>query len=575
MALPAANTTWPPKPFDTALAQIRVHDAWYVGDPDVLHATYAGNAGATRVASRQRTGGLVGAVIRFFWGRPTPADQQRTRLHVPVAADIATTSADLLFSEPPRILLPKTERPGPDGKTAATDHPAQERLEEIVNSPVVHATLLETAELAAAHGGAYLRISWDTSVADHPMLTGVAADGAIPEWRYGRLSAVTFWTVLSTDSRHDVVRHLERHEVGRVLHGVYVGTADSLGRAVPLADFPQTAWAAPLVDAESAIATGATGLTAVFIPNMLPQRRWRRITELAPLGRSDFDGIEGIFDAIDEAYSSWMRDVRLAKARVFVDQSILDSNGVGEGATFDDDREVFTGLNGLAGSMREGAQITAQQFDIRWQEHQKTIQDLTRVALRSAGYSPASFGDDSSTAQETATQVKSRDRLSERTRDKKIRYWKTALAHVARTMLEVDATVFRPNGHDSTLPEVRFPETAQQDIFELAQTIEALHRAEAISTDLKVRMFHPDWDAIKVEEEVERITGAATFADPFAERGTDVTTDAQDLKTRSEAAGTLVRLGATQESSAKEAGFEGLKFTGERPITTRPVNSDE
>lgn len=572
MGLPTgSNTAWPPAPFDTALAQISVHDAWYVGDPTALHQAYVGGQAALRTRPSQRAGGLTGAIARFFWGKPLPAYQQRTRLHVPVAADIATTSADLLFSEPPRILLPKSD----DGKT---DHPAQGRLEEIVNSPVVHSTLLESAELASAHGGAYLRVVWDTDVADHPMLAGVAADGAIPEFRYGRLGAVTFWTVLEEDA-YKVVRHLERHEAGRILHGVYVGTKDNLGHQVPLADYEATEWLAPLVNADAAILTDATGLTAAYVPNMLPQRRWRRSPGLTALGRSDFDGVEGVFDSIDETYSSWMRDIRLAKSRVLVDQSLMESRGPGQGASFDDDQELFTSVGAMGGSMKDGASITPYQFLIRWEEHQRTIQDLTRAALRSAGYSPASFGDDSVSVQETATQVKSKQQLSERTRDKKIRYWKAALAPLARTLLEVDAVVFGPNKHTGEVPEVRFPEKAQQEPEELAQTISLLNQAEAISTDLKVRMFHPDWDAVKVEEEVQRILSEKRVADPFTLRpgvGDELESaegdeDADELKKRADAMGVLIRSGVDPVDAAKQAGLAGVKFTGERPVSLRPA----
>lgn len=505
MALPASGSVWPPKPFDTALALIGEHDAWYIGDTQDLARVYATGQGATRVRPSQRAGGVVGAVARFFWGRPIPAGQTRTRLHVPLPADIATTSADLLFSEPPRILLPKG-----DGDV---DHPAQERLEEIINTPLVHAGLLEAAEVAAAHGGTYLRVMWDADVADHPLLGSVAADGAIPTWRHGMLAAVTFWTVIAQDGQ-TVWRHLERHEPGRILHGLYQGTSTDLGMPRPLDEQEATEWAAPLVDEEGAIDTGSERLTAAYVPNIRPQRRWRRTPDLSPLGRSDFDGIEPIFDAVDEAYSSWMRDIRLARARVIVDQSMLTNDGPGRGASFDDEQELFTTLAGT-GSMQDGATITAQQFSIRWEEHQRTIQDLTRVALRSAGYSPASFGDDSVSVQETATQVKSKERLSERTRDKKIRYWKAALGPLAAAMLDVDAHVFGANQSDPKIvPEVRFPEKANAEPEDVAQTIALLDQAAAISTDLKVRMFHPDWDAAKVDEEVERIRAEHNVADP-------------------------------------------------------------
>lgn len=575
MALPAANTAWPPAPFDTALADIGVHDAWYVGDPTALASIYQRTGGASQVRPSQRAGGLVGTVARFFWGRPQTAGQTTTRLHVPVAADIATTSADLLFSEPPRILLPRTEDTGADGKTVVTDHPAQERLEEIVNNAFVHSAFLEAAELGSALGGSYLRVAWDSDVAQHPILSAFGADRAIPEFTYGRLRAVTFWTVVK-DTGSTVLRHLERHEKGRILHGLYEGTSTSLGRLVPLTDSAATTGLAELVDADSAIVTGADRLTAVYIPNMLPQRRWRKESGLAPLGRSDFDGIEGIFDAIDEVYSSWMRDIRLAKARVFIDSMALTNMGAGAGAEFDVEQELFTAAGDGVGAAKDGSAITPYQFQIRWEEHQRTIQDLTRAALRASGYSPASFGDDSVSVQETATQVKSKQQLSERTRDKKIRYWKAALSELAVTMLQVDAHVFsRALAAIDGLPEVRFPEQTQQDLSEMAGTIEALDRANAISTVLKVRMAHPDWDADKVDEEVARIKDDATFGDPFAERGTDVVDGEDALADRADALGSLVRSGATQESAATVAGLDGLKFTGERPITTRPVNSDE
>lgn len=574
MPLPTrTDLAWPPAPFDVAFKQIDVHDAWYVGDPSALHKAYQSGQTVHSTRPSQRAGGVVGTVARFFWGRPTPAHQQRTRLHVPIAADIATTSADLLFAEPPRVLLPKSK----DGKV---DHPAQERLEELMNDPATHSAWLESAEFASAHGGAYLRVVWDVDTENHPFLVGVAADSAIPEFRYGRLKAVTFWTVVK-DEGSRVVRHLERHEAGFIYHGVYEGTRDALGRAAALADYDATRPYALLVNADGAIATGATGLTAAYIPNMLPQRRWRKSPGLTALGRSDFDGVEGIFDAIDEAYSSWMRDVRLAKARLIVDQSLMESNGVGQGASFDDDQELFTAVGGGAGKIADGSALTPHQFDIRWAEHQRTIQDLIRSALRSAGYSPASFGDDSVSVQETATQVKSKQQLSERTRDKKIRYWKTALGPLARTLLEVDAFVFKKNvGYDGVLPDVRFPEKAQQDPQELAQTIQLLDQANAISTELKVRMAHPDWDAVKIDEEVARIRAEQQTVDPFTFRPgiDDPEDDVEDEATKKEQAdafGTLVRSGVTQESAARITGLKGVQFTGERPVTTRPVNGGE
>lgn len=500
MPLPEHSIPWPPEEFEPAYDSMRVNDAWYVGDTKALSAEYQ-RTPVTRPS--QYMGGLTGAVARFFWGRPQPQDQHRTRLHIPVPADLATTSADLLFSEPPRILM--------QNKTSK----AKARLDEIVNTPAVHSSLLEAAEVSAALGGVYLRLVWDEDFADYVMIDAVHADRAVPEWRWGRLSAVTFWTTVQTDGRK-VLRHLERHEPGVILHGLYQGDHHDLGTPVPVTEHPSTAWLEGVIGADGGIPTGTQGLTATYIPNIRPARRWRNLPELAPLGRSDFEGIEPLFDALDETWSSWLRDIRLAKSRLIVPNSMLDSMGRGRGAAFDDDREVYAGLDMLG---KGGEQdITPSQFAIRVDEHRETVTEILRSILRSAGYSASTFGDDPMAVSTTATEVKARERMSERTRDKKSRYWAAALGPFFRTLLEVDSAAFRSGATTDEIPEVKFQETVQKDPLELAQTARELRSAEAASTETMVRMLHPNWDGDTVDAEVQRITkeSGRNLTDPLS-----------------------------------------------------------
>lgn len=82
--------------------------------------------------------------------------------------------------------------------------------------------------------------------------------------------------------------------------------------------------------------TGARRPTAVYVPNMRLHRKIRR----TPLGRSDFDGIEPVMDQLDEALTSWMRDLRLAKGRLVVPDAFLQSQGPGKGASWDPSRRA-------------------------------------------------------------------------------------------------------------------------------------------------------------------------------------------------------------------------------------------
>ncbi|WP_280195840.1 phage portal protein [Nocardia farcinica] len=514
MSLPDFRGEFPPTPWDAAQDQYDLHSAWLEGDTEALEGLYGPYAHTRRPPDRPSTfrGGLVGRVARFFWGRPSKG-QDTKRLHVPAPADVARTSADLLFGQPPSWLLSEGD--------ADAMQAAQDRLNQLLDGADVVATLLEAAELQAALGGVYLRMWWDTEATDKVMISAVAPDAAIPQWRYGKLAAVTFWSIVGRDQR-GTWRHLEHHEPGRIEHALYCGDDSTIGRRMPLSEMAATAWAADLVDEESAIETGVTGLTACYIPNVRPARRWRNVPGLAPLGRSDFEGVEPLFDALDEAYSSWMRDLHLAKARLFVSADMLESNGPGAGATWDSEQEIFTPLHGAdAGSYADGAPsmsdlIHSEQFEIRHEEHLATCTAIMNRILVACGYSVGDFGDDQLAGAMTATEVTARKSLSNQTRAKKILYWQAAMQPFARTMLELDAHVYGGSYGLKADPEMVFPVRVDEDPLALSQTVANLRAAQAMSIETGVRRVNPNWSNGEVDDEVARIKEeiALTVVDP-------------------------------------------------------------
>jgi hypothetical protein len=502
MPLPTADTPWPPTD-NHVQASLADWDAWYSADPDRLENRYQGR-GYREAVDRpaQSRGGLVGKVARWFWGNPTSPGEKRTKLHIPLAGDIARTSSELLFSEPPKLL---------------SEHTAtQDRLDELMDKGL-QPTLLEAGEICAALGGAYLRVVWDEEVSDRPWIDTVAADRAVPEFAYGRLRAVTFWTVVEADESRRVLRHLERHEKGRILHGLYEGSLTALGHPVPLTEHPSTAGLATEVDAEGGIETGAPDhLTAAYVPNVRPARAWRHIPTAAYWGQSDFQGIEGLMDALDETYSSWMRDVQNGKGRIVVPATMLDSLGPGQGAGWDEERRVYTGLNMLT---RPGDPdpLTVVQFAIRVQEHKETCAELVEQAVRQAGYSASTFGESGDGAAVTATEIRARERRSMSTRGRKALYWGPGIGDITTALLAVEAGPrFRVTGLELEPPKVEFQDSISEGPTELATTAELLRRAEAASTDTLVRMVNPGMDDTAVKAEVDLILGESgrATADP-------------------------------------------------------------
>lgn len=518
------NASWPPAWMDPILHRIDTWAAWHSGDPERLAAVYTGYDGTADTTGffASETGGfkarvrrIVSNVVRYFWGQRTNGKPRR-RLHDPIAGDIASASADLLFADPP---VAKAV----DDKGEPVER-AQEVLDRIMDQGV--ATLLEGGETCAALSGVFVRACWDTEARDDPWFDMVGPDCAVPYWRAGQLHEVTLWKVVRRNGR-DVYRYLEHHRRGEVEPGLFRGTEDAIGLQVDLAEADETAG---LDVNDAGIITGKTGRIAVeYAPNMRPNRIWRDIPQAAYLGVSDFSGIELLMDALDLAYSSLMRDVELGKARLVVPRAYLENHGRGEGASFDLDRELYEPVNAMQDEDK-GMQLQLVQANIRVDEHQAVINRLKTDAIVSAGYSPQTFGLEGDVAI-TATEVAAKARRSLTTRARKINYWDPALTGILTTLLEIA-------GHPGVTVVLEWPDGVAPDPKMESEKVMNWGASRSASIETRVRELHPDWEKTQVDDEVKRIKeeeGVGQAEDPgdfrggtFGDEGTDQTAPPED-----------------------------------------------
>ncbi len=545
------KTEWPPPEGKVNADVYQRWGAWYSGDTDRLAQAYMNHVStAGRISHsglrREHLPFAATSRERMFWGRTGVSDRalQAPRLHMPLAADIAATSADLLFGEMPTFYCaddtgtakatgPKLGRfmraarrmfpsgfqapedvddGGTGGQPAATpqrrSHTAtQDWLDETVEQQGIQAALLEAAELCSAISGIYLRIVWDKEIADRPFLGSITPDRAVPEWRFRRLYAVTFWKVLAgSEDGGTVWRHLERHERGRILHALYKGTDDKIGERRGLEEHPETAPFLLLgLDKDGGLATGSIGLTAEYIPNIAPDRECPG----SPYGRSDYAGIDGALDALDEAWTSWMRDLRLGKGRLIVPDDMVQSLGRGRGSVFDLDQEVYETVTALQDRGNLGNSMKEIQFEIRVEQHQQTCAALTAAALRGAGYSGQTFGESGDNVAATATEINSRESRSYKTRARKIGYWAPAVRRIMSVLIEIAIEHFDPPGVKPIRPQVEWPDGVARDPEAIGKTVAMLKGAQAISTFTAVKMTNPDWSDDQIREEVDRIRADA------------------------------------------------------------------
>lgn len=381
------------------------------------------------------------------------------------------------------------------------------RLLEIIEHGEFYARLIEAAESAAAVGGVFIYPAWDKELLDVPFMAIAQADQSVGEFWHGILRRVTFHRVLESDGNSEVIRHLEVHEMVdgklQILHGLFVGGLTDLGSQRPLDNHPDTRGLEPVIDLP------LEQLDVQYIPNIRPNRLFRS----SPLGVADVQGSETLLDALDETYASWMRDVRLAKARIMVPRDYLSMDSDGNSA-FDVDQEVYVPMDMEPGLGADARAMLAHQFQIRYLEHRETSHSLIDRIVSNAGYEPQSLGTPVG-GETSGTALRIREHKTLLTLRRKGAWWNTALARLLQHLLLIDNEIFEGT-NDDVRPMVTTADSLIDDPLQLAQTVLALKTAESASVDTRVRLVNPDWNETEIRAEVRRIDDAVSAAKPAA-----------------------------------------------------------
>lgn len=448
--------------------------AWYSGEPDCLRRAGGGNTNS-------------------FW-----KSDENIKMHVPIAADLATLSATMIFAASPEI--------------TCKHEPTKQRIADIMKQASVYSVLLQAAEMASVYGGVFLKWVWDSEADSFPRLVAVPADAGLPQFIGRSITQITFWNIVREEENHDAIWRLQEtyRPDGHILSALYKGDTNSLGAQQPLNAIPETA--AVLPDANS----GANCMLAFYVPNMLPNRE----RPYLPFGRSDFDGLYGLFEALDEAYSAMQRETRMTKTTVIVPAEYLRRRDAifNDGAckanefVFSNGTGAFTALD--IDSDRSSSPITIVNPEMRAESRISVCENLIRQILSLAGYAPQSAGLDIEGRAESGTALNVRERKSIRTTETKKTFWWHAINDIIRAMLRLDKAVFKSPVNPEADITVELPANNQPDIAQLAEIIEQLERAGAVSTETKVNMLHPDWDDAQKAAEIAKIRTEKGFDGP-------------------------------------------------------------
>ena len=221
-----------------------------------------------------------------------------------------------------------------------------------------------------------------------------------------------------------------------------------------------------------------------------------------------------MMDSLDIAWTSWLRDIELGMAQIFIDEELLTKNQnqtTGEVVQlnkFSKYQRAFVKLN-LTGWKMGGDSgvkpIEQVQFNIRMEEHKNTCEQIFFNIVTQCGYSPQTFGIGQHGNVASGTALKILEHKSQLTRETKGRYWIPAIKELFYQLQKIDQSANLSSFYNLEDTSIELQDSIVTDQKEISEVIRNLDMAKSVSSYTKVKMQHPDWDEQAIEKEVDQI----------------------------------------------------------------------
>jgi len=147
--------------------------------------------------------------------------------------------------------------------------------------------------------------------------------------------------------------------------------------------------------------------------------------------------------------------------------------------------------------------ITHIQSLIRSKEFIDTYTELAKDIYRKAGYSPQTFGFETSNYVQTGVSITRMERRTYQTMQKKERYWANGIKQLLNAIRMYGAAVGVNISAGSTT--VDFADGASSDLSITSEAIRNLRQVRSMSLYSSVKLQHPAWTDSEVLKEVSRI----------------------------------------------------------------------
>ena len=365
--------------------------------------------------------------LKYFWA---DTDTDIRKIHSGFPQLISEKMVDLIVGNGFDIVV--------EGSDKETE--LQDELDEMLKDNKFKGSILsKSIETESWSGGTAWKLSWNPKLTEYPIIEAWQPENYTSVIKSGRVLEDIFYEYYEkgkTQYRLSEIYGMEKGVGAYIDYAldmlVYSSVSQVNGGSkwikVSLTELEDTA------ELKRIDFKGYMKRLSLYKPNKLPNSEFR----YSNVGESDYAGSYGAFDAIDEILSTWIQEFRDSKLnRYFPEELMIKSLTTGKykyPGAFEKDHILF------ADSPSENTdkqKISYEQGDIRTEKHIESYKVWVTQVLNNSGLSPLTIGITGLEAIDaSAESQQEREKVSIRTRNKKIELWTEFLEDILKTALE-------------------------------------------------------------------------------------------------------------------------------------------
>jgi hypothetical protein len=364
---------------DSSDFELKENKTWYDGGTQKLEFFYKEHRGPYMINQYK------------FWH---VINTTMPRIHYPLASTITNSMGTLLFNQEIEFTV--------DAGAKSRNASIQTRLDEILEVNDIQVLLQEAARMQSYSGSVALKLNYDDTIADLPLITMYPKEAFNVHRVYNQIIYIDF-----NDFYGKEYKLVSRYGRGYINYMLYKGK-----QKVPLSDCEETKGLKDIAffDAEGLI---HTDIFATVIGNKTKQ------------GISDYKDLVDTFHALDETYSTLITYIRRTKPNIFITEDIAKKDKNGKPLPLNEFDNIITVLDQAIGD--DGTKVERSIEEIKVAGYIEMLDKLRFTVLEKIGISPATIGIDAAGAAASGEALRLRERLSIKTRGEKLALWDESL----------------------------------------------------------------------------------------------------------------------------------------------------